>query len=43
MTVVLVFRLLIKQGARVTDKDIEGNTPLHLAAESGNRWLSFLF
>lgn len=30
-------RLLIKQGARVTDKDKEGNTPLHLAAESGNR------
>jgi ankyrin repeat protein len=36
-TMDLLFRLLIKQGSKVSDKDIEGNTPLHLAAESGNR------
>jgi hypothetical protein len=37
-----LYRLLIKQGARVSDKDLEGNTPLHLAAESGNRSFSSL-
>jgi hypothetical protein len=43
MNVIFFFyRLLIKQGARVSDKDLEGNTPLHLAAESGNRSFSSL-
>ena len=33
----LCFRLLLQQGNKVGDKDQAGNTPLHLAAEAGNK------
>ena len=31
------FRLLLQQGNKVGDRDQAGNTPLHLAAEAGNK------
>ena len=31
------FRLLVQQGNKVSDRDQSGNSPLHLAAQNGNK------